>query len=217
MNSPKISVIMSVFNGEGYLDHAIKSILNQSYENFELLIINDGSTDNTSSIIERFSENDDRIKVYHSRNKGLIFQLNYGIELAEGEWIARMDADDISEKHRFRNQLTFLVDNDLDFCGTWYKVIDGEGDIRDRVETPVTHKDVTLTLARRCPFAHGSVMGKARFFRELKYCENDYTAVEDFIFGTECSMRELKWGTCLNIYSAIEIMVNLFLGRKLPR
>ena len=114
-----------------------------------------------------------------------------------------MDADDISEKHRFRNQLTYLVDNDLDFCGTWYKVIDGEGDIRDRVETPVTHKDVTLTLARRCPFAHGSVMGKARFF-ELKYCENDYTAVEDFYLGTECSMRELKWGTCLNIYSAIE-------------
>ena len=104
---------MSVFNGEGYLDHAIKSILNQSYENFELLIINDGSTDNTSSIIERFSENDDRIKVYHSRNKGLIFQLNYGIESkANGlqEWM-RM----ISLKNTAFETTNFLVDNDLDF------------------------------------------------------------------------------------------------------
>ena len=95
-----ISVLMPVYNVEKYLQEAIESILNQTYSNFEFLIINDGSSDKSGEIINSY--NDSRI-VYlqNNKNKGLVYTLNYGISLAKGEYIARMDGDDISLPDRF--------------------------------------------------------------------------------------------------------------------
>jgi glycosyltransferase involved in cell wall biosynthesis len=90
---------MSVYNGDEYLSASIESILNQTYKNFEFIIINDGSTDNTEKII--FSYNDKRIKyIKYDSNLGYVARLNYGLSIAKGTFIARMDADDISKPER---------------------------------------------------------------------------------------------------------------------
>lgn len=105
-----ISVLMPVYNGEKYLNAAIESVLNQTYKNFELFIINDGSIDSTKLILDSYS--DSRIKIIDNvTNKGLIYSLNKGIELSTGKYIARMDADDISLPERFDKQITFLESN----------------------------------------------------------------------------------------------------------
>ncbi|HAS7841575.1 TPA: glycosyltransferase family 2 protein, partial [Vibrio cholerae] len=123
MSSPKISVVMSVYNGEKYLGEAIDSILKQTFSDFEFIIINDGSTDKTLEIIKSYMKKDDRIVLVSRENKGLIVSLNEGLDLAKGQYIARMDADDISIKSRFEKQIEFLDSNpDIGVCGTWVEV-----------------------------------------------------------------------------------------------
>ncbi|TMN21934.1 glycosyltransferase family 2 protein [Lentibacillus cibarius] len=116
----KISVIMSVYNGEKYLNECLRSILNQSYSNFELLIVNDCSTDKTEEIIYKFIPKDTRIKYFKNHeNKGLTKNLNKMISLSSGEVIARMDADDIACKDRFLNQIhVFEQNKDVDVVFT---------------------------------------------------------------------------------------------------
>jgi glycosyltransferase involved in cell wall biosynthesis len=106
-----VSVVMSVYNGQTYLHEAIDSILNQSYTDFEFIIINDGSSDRSLSIIQSYQ--DKRIIfIDNDGNKGLIYSLNKGIEIAKGKYIARMDADDISLSNRFLEQIIFLESNE---------------------------------------------------------------------------------------------------------
>lgn len=95
INNPTISVVISVYNGEKYLSEAIESVLNQTYKDFEFIIINDGSTDNSLEIIKKYQNQDERIVLISRENKGLVSSLNEGIEKAKGKYIARMDADDI--------------------------------------------------------------------------------------------------------------------------
>lgn len=110
MKNPKISVVMPVYNGQEFLGEAIKSILSQSFRDFELIIVNDGSTDNTLGIIEKFK--DKRIRVINNvKNLGLAKTINRGVITAKGEYIARCDADDINDKDRFKIQVDFLDKN----------------------------------------------------------------------------------------------------------
>lgn len=117
---PLISVVMSVYNGAAYLRQAMESILSQSYVNFEFIIINDGSKDESLAIIKSYT--DPRIRLIDNNgNKGLIYSLNRGIEAAGGKYIARMDADDISLPKRFEKQVAFLeADPTLGVCGCDY-------------------------------------------------------------------------------------------------
>ncbi len=111
-NIPKVTVLMPVYNGEEYLREAIESILGQSFTDFELLIINDGSTDRSVEIIQSYR--DPRIRLVHNeRNMGLVPTLNKGVKLANGEYIARMDADDISLPERFAKEVLFLDSHPL--------------------------------------------------------------------------------------------------------
>lgn len=117
---PKISVLMPVYNTEEiFLKDAIESILNQTFTDFEFLIINDGSTNNSEGVI--LSYNDERIKyIKNEQNLGLIKTLNKGLDLANGEYIARMDSDDISLPERFEKQVKFLDENpEIGILGTW--------------------------------------------------------------------------------------------------
>ncbi|MDD3363438.1 MAG: glycosyltransferase family 2 protein [Syntrophomonas sp.] len=118
----KISVVMSVYNGELYLAEAIESILNQTFTNFEFIIINDGSTDSSRAIIESYI--DPRIKLLNNDcNQGLAQSLNKGISTARGKYIARMDADDISLPARLEKQVAFMEENaEIGVCGTWVKI-----------------------------------------------------------------------------------------------
>ena len=116
--NPLISVILPVYNAEKFLNESINSILEQTYTHFELIIVNDGSTDGSQAIIEHYS--DPRIKnIFHTQNKGLVASLNIAIVSAKGDMIVRMDADDIAFKDRVQKQVQYLLDHPaIDIVGT---------------------------------------------------------------------------------------------------
>jgi len=125
--SPLISIVMAVYNGEKYVKDSIMSILNQTFTKFEFIIVNDGSTDESASILERIASTDSRIRIAHQENCGLSAALNKGIRMANGEYIARMDADDISLPKRLEMQVECLQKTNAMVCHSLVDIIDTEG------------------------------------------------------------------------------------------
>lgn len=125
---PTVSVLVPVYNGEKYLSEAINSVLSQTYRDFELIAINDGSTDQSESLLRRFQAQDDRIQVISRGNTGIVLALNEGLSHARGRYIARMDADDIALPDRFAKQVEFLENHpDYVAVGCRTLMIDPEG------------------------------------------------------------------------------------------
>ncbi len=176
--TPMISVLMPVYNGEKYLKEAIESILNQTYTDFEFLIINDGSTDKTEEIILSYA--DDRIcYIKNNQNLGIVKTLNKGINLATGEYIARMDADDISFPKRFEYQLAFMDKHlDVGVCGTWLKTI---GMVEEVWKMPISHDAILVET-----LFHSSLMHPTVFIRKSvldlldRIYDEDFKWVEDY-------------------------------------
>jgi glycosyltransferase involved in cell wall biosynthesis len=126
--NPKVSVLMSVYNGDRYVKEAINSILNQTFTNFEFIIIDDGSTDRTLEILTTYTEKDDRIRLASRENRGLTKTLNEMLSQSKGDFIARIDADDIALPERFDKQLQFLQQNtDVVCVGSSLDWIDEKG------------------------------------------------------------------------------------------
>ncbi|NGP46765.1 glycosyltransferase family 2 protein [Bacillaceae bacterium SIJ1] len=153
----KVTVLMPVYNGAKYLSEAIESILNQTYKEFDLLIINDGSTDNSEEIINRFS--DDRIKyIANDKNIGLIRTLNKGICLVRSEYIARMDADDISLPMRLEKQIKFMDEHqDIAVSGTSVLVFNEKGTIGKSIVSKDSN-EIKTRLLFHCALMHPSVI-----------------------------------------------------------
>lgn len=128
MTSPKISVVMPVYNCERYLPEAIESILSQTFDDFELIIINDGSSDRSAQVIASYLVDQRVVYEDNGSNRGLVFSLNRGIEMASADIIARMDGDDVSLPERFAHQYRFLKDHpDVVLVGSSVEQIDSEG------------------------------------------------------------------------------------------
>ena len=178
--SCKLSIILPVYNCEMYLRESIDSILNQSYSDFELLIINDGSTDHSLDLINSYD--DPRISVFDQANQGLAATLNRGLALASGEYIARMDQDDISHPERLAIQIAFLDHNpELGVCGTWAKLINKQSEQIGKAAYPLSHEQIEAFLLFNSPLCHPSVM----FRRSVLVANNiNYNLVktEDFDF-----------------------------------
>jgi glycosyltransferase involved in cell wall biosynthesis len=143
---PRISVVMSVYNGEKYLRQAIESILQQTYTDFEFIIIDDGSTDSSREIIQSYDDKRIRL-VINEQNIGLTKSLNKGIRLAKGEFIARMDADDISLPQRFEKQVAYLDSHpEVGVLGTYANIIDHRGKIINNIIFPTEHETILWTM-----------------------------------------------------------------------
>ena len=128
IHNPLITVLMSVYNGENFLSEPIESVLGQTFQNFEFLIIDDGSTDKSAEIINKYSNNDSRIVFIKKNNTGLTDSLNIGLQHARGKWIARLDADDIALPNRLNHQLNFVkANNDVSLLGGGCIEIDETG------------------------------------------------------------------------------------------
>lgn len=173
-----VSIGIPFYNCEDYLAYAIKSVINQSYTNWELFLLDDGSTDNSLEIANSFRY-DERIKVISDGlNKGLSFRLNQLISLSKGEYYARMDADDIMHFDRIKTQIDFLIKKtDIDVVGSNYYNIDFNNNIIGLTKVnpnPISSKDV---LKNGC-FAHPSIMGKTDWFRTNPYDEQ-WNRMED--------------------------------------
>ena len=155
---PKVSVILAAYNAQQYLREAITSILSQQFGDLEFLIVNDGSTDDTREIIQSFP--DPRIRFIENRtNVGLTRSLNRALAKAQGEYIARQDADDISEPNRLAEQVAYLDrHSDVTLAGTWFTVIDSNGSLVRRSSLPSSDLDIRWDMFFSCPFVHGSVM-----------------------------------------------------------
>lgn len=177
LNNPKITVLMPVYNCEQYVGDAVQSILNQTYTDFEFLIIDDASTDTTVSVIKQF--NDNRIKLIEKpKNTGYTNSLNYGISIAKGDYIARMDGDDMSLPTRFNEQYNFMEANkDIAVCGTYYSII-GTNDI---VEKPIEDAEIKIRLLYKNALGHPTTFLRTSVLinNDLKYDPNIESA-EDY-------------------------------------
>jgi glycosyltransferase involved in cell wall biosynthesis len=179
---PLVSIILPAYNCEKYISEAVNSILQQVYDNFELIIINDGSTDNTSSILASIS--DQRMRVLNNDgNKGLIYSLNRAIDESKGEFIARMDADDIATNDRIEKQVHWLLHHpDTAAVGTFIKIIDeqsvekGEW-LLDRQTS--THDAIKKVMPKENCLAHPTMMIRADILKRYKYSESQKN-IEDY-------------------------------------
>ena len=156
---------MAVFNGERYLAEAIQSVLAQEFDDLELIVVDDGSTDESSAIVQGFV--DPRIRLLSNpTNVGLSRSLNRGVSDARGELVARLDADDIAEPHRLARQVAFLDANpDIALVGSWYVELRDDGATSPR-RLPVDHWDLRWHLRLTCPFVHSAVIWRRQLVAE---------------------------------------------------
>lgn len=166
---PLTSVIMSCYNAEQYLREAIESVLDQSFSDFEFILIDDGSTDATLEIIRTYERQDERIVVVEKENTGLAHSLNVGIGLARGKWIARLDADDLAMPQRFEEQINFLENRrGVVLLGSDCFEIDKFGREIKVHRYPITHRRFIRSIERgKSPFPHSSVMYKTETVRKV--------------------------------------------------
>ena len=188
--TPEISLIMSVYNGEDYLSEAIESVLNQTFKNFELIVINDCSTDKTEEILKKYAESDERVKVYTNEvNLRLPSSLNKAMSYACGKYIARMDADDICLPERLEKQFEFMENNPevaLSSCRfmtlkNGVVASGGCGGKNDR-------ESVKALLLVTNPILHPGIIAKADVIKALGYDKN-FTCTEDMELWTRFVME----------------------------
>jgi len=186
MNKPKLSIIMPVYNAEDYLQEAIESVLNQSFTDFEFIIVYDSSFDNSLKIINNY--NDERIEVIENKKRiGLVKSLNKAVRYARGEYIARQDADDVSLPNRLELQLEFLEEHpEVALLGTGVCVINEKG---ETVEKRIMHPCPKKSLLKGNRFIHGSVMFRKSVMDELGTYNEVFKNSEDYELWLRFSLK----------------------------
>lgn len=182
---PTLSIILPVFNAEKYIAKSIESILSQTFSDYELIIINDGSNDDTLRIAQSYT--DERIKIYsNQQNQGLIPTLNWGFRLAKGNLIARMDADDMSDKHRLELQFNFMKAHpQVDLCGTQAIIFDQNK--QQRLTMPLQNDEIKAHLLWGNSIIHATLMLRKSFWlqHQLSF-DLKYLHAEDYDLWTRC-------------------------------
>jgi glycosyltransferase involved in cell wall biosynthesis len=189
---PLVSVLMPVYNSENFLNASINSILCQTFENFEFIIIDDASTDNSLKIIESYK--DERIILVKKEiNTGYTNSLNLALKIAKGKYIARMDSDDISVPKRFELQFKLMENNpELVICGSAFQIINSN----EVIKHPKTHNDILLKLLEGTTFAHPTVFIKKEVFDKYNLLYSpEYEPAEDYYLWTQL----VKYGKAENI------------------
>ncbi|BAB07433.1 glycosyltransferase [Halalkalibacterium halodurans] len=192
--NPEVTVLMSVYNDKNYLSESIESILNQTFENFEFLIINDASTDGSGELLEEYSKKDKRIRLIHNKNnRGLSYSLAEGVSLAKAPWIARMDADDVSFKDRLAVQMDHVkAHSELDILGSYVIDIDDKGNELEIRKVPTTHKEIA-NLIWTCPFIHPTVLFKKDSIIKAGSYDRNLRRRQDYDLWFRCLEAKLKF------------------------
>jgi len=186
-SNPEISVLMSCYNASRWLDKAIESVLAQSFKDFELIIVNDGSTDETWNIIQGYRECDKRVVAVSKENSGLADSLNFGIMQARGKWIARLDADDLCEERRLEEQIEFVRGNpEVVLLGSGFFEIDEKDRIIKKHLYPSSHHKLTRNLIRlRRFFPHSSAFFRVDEARRVGAYNLRFCRAQDWRLWTE--------------------------------
>jgi glycosyltransferase involved in cell wall biosynthesis len=178
---PLISIVMPTYNQERYLKEAIESILNQTFQDFEFIIIIDNSTDGTDAVLKSFQQKDDRIRIYREEKKGLIPALNKGCYLARGKYIARMDSDDISLPKRLEMQVKYLEAHpEIAVLGTGVRYIDETGKPGKSELNPIDPKIIGLYLYFANCIVHPSVLMRREMVESLGFYSSAALHAEDY-------------------------------------
>jgi len=189
MQKPKVSIVMPVYNREKYVAFAIESILNQSFRNFEFIIVNDGSSDKTSEILSSYI--DTRIKIINNdQNKGIVFSRNIGIKNAIGEYISMFDSDDIALPNKLELQIKFLEKkSDFAMVGSWVKMID-ENDklLKTKWKLTASYKKIPAILLFRNYFVQSTVLLRQNCIPKALYTK-DFDIVEDYKMWFDISIK----------------------------
>ena len=195
MSSPKVSVLMPNYNWKAYISESIESILNQSFTDFEFIIIDDGSTDKSWEIIQNYAKQDKRIvAVKNEENIKICKTLNKGIELAKWEYIARMDSDDISMLDRFERQVKFLDENlDVWIVGWTMDMIDESWNTYSKREYNLTDSEIRSKLFRYSPFCHPVVMIRKSTLDKSGWYDNQLVYSEDYDLYFRLWMHAKFW------------------------
>ena len=181
MSIPLVSVVMPARNAGRFVDSAIRSVLTQTFPDFELLVIDDGSDDDTRAICARFASSDARMVVATNPGRGLVEALNHGLHRARGRYIARMDADDICLPERFARQVDLLGSNgDMSVVGSWADIIDERGATIGAMTPPTDPKDVRIELMRRSCIVHPSAMIRSETIRRVGGYRRAFVGCEDY-------------------------------------
>lgn len=198
-NSPLVSVIIPVYNAERFVESAVRSIMNQTYTNLEILVTDDCSTDGSFEILQRLASEDSRITLYRNEsNLKIVRTLNSLVAAANGKYIARMDADDISLPKRIEKQVAFLERNlDYALCGTnaWY--IDESGRRIGKSVLPLSFEDNKFFLQFYSTFYHPTVMLRSEIYKQNLYDENflyaeDYELWARLVFAENAKGANIK-------------------------
>jgi glycosyltransferase involved in cell wall biosynthesis len=176
--NPAISIVMPFYNREEYLKESINSILNQTFKDFELIAINDGSTDDSLKIIDLY--NDKRIRVINNTHD-FIKSLNIGVAESKGKYIARMDSDDIMLENRLEIQYNFMENNpEVDICGSWMEIFDNAQNI---IKTPATHNEILNMFFYRNPMCHPTILMRKESLKHYKKYPDIY--LPDYIYAED--------------------------------
>ncbi len=179
-NTPTITVVMSVYNGGQFLKAAAQSILDQTFSDFEFIVIDDGSSDTSAELIRKLK--DPRVRLVHQTNHGLVAALNKGLRLARGTFVARQDADDISKPERFKKELDWLsAEPRRAVVGSFFTYIDTKSSKPSiTLTTPTKHIDLVRMLYYNNPFAHGSTLIRRQALVEVGGYRDTYGHNEDY-------------------------------------
>lgn len=177
---PEISVVMPVYNAEKYLNEAIDSVLNQTYSSFELIILNDKSTDSSKAIIESYLAKDSRIVfIDKETNVGPANLRNEGFDLARGTYIALLDADDIAKPTRFEKQIAILKNNpEIGVCGTWFTTF-GDKEKSKVIQHPEKHNQIKVNFLIDCTIGNSTAFFRKNILGNIRY-DKEYVPVEDY-------------------------------------
>ncbi|MFT6274084.1 MAG: glycosyltransferase involved in cell wall biosynthesis [Halioglobus sp.] len=192
--SPKISIVMAAYNEEHNITGALDSIIAQTFIDWELIVIDDGSTDSTAAIVRRYAHNDSRIcLVCNETNLELSLSLNRGVAMAQADLIARADADDINLPERLAKQYEHMEAHpEIDVLGTAAYLLDNAGDRVNIYAHPLTHAELAGLSFLKIQFFHPSVMIRRRFFDTVGLYDQNYTHAQD----KEIWLRGLSVGCC---------------------
>ncbi|AXH63517.1 glycosyltransferase family 2 protein [Providencia huaxiensis] len=195
--NPLVSIIMPAYNVEKWIEKSIKSIINQTYENFELIIIDDCSTDSTFNIIKRMSTLDNRIKYARNKENSKICKtLNHGLDISTGDYIARFDADDIATPDRLEKQMAKLIEDNLDLIGCQMITIDESENELSSAQRPIGESLINKTKLLISPISHIWLCKKDIYIKLNNYREIPYAEDYDFILraidhGYKCDNHPL--------------------------
>lgn len=190
----RISIVMAAYNEEQYIGRAIESIQEQTFRDWELIVVNDGSSDNTETIIQQYANLDARIRLINNeKNMALPASLNIGIKHANADLIARSDADDVNLPDRLEKQYAFMQSNpEVDVLGTGAWLLAVNGTRVKKVSLPESHDELASLSFLKTPFFHSSVLIRRRFFDKVGVYDSNYIRTEDkelFLRGLHAGCR----------------------------